>query len=353
MDKKGISIEVKVGIFVFIGLIVLGYMTLKLEKFKLKAAQGYEIEALFDSSSGLVVNSPIQIAGIEVGRVKDIQLVGNQAKVTMTLLKGIRIYSDARAVLRTQGVLGDKYIEIYPGSEKVPPLLAGGVIRETRSTIELDHLLAKAIPAMDDIRSVTKTLSEVIGTDEGKNNLKETFFNIRKTTEDIRSMTVGLSRGEGTMGKLIRDDALYQDMRTTMTGLKDTVNHIQEGRGSIGKFIKDEEFYDQTKKTMASLEKVANKIDTGQGTLGKLVNDDSLYKEAKETMASLNKTAANLNQTTQKINQGEGTLGKLVNDDSLYNETKYTLRSVTKATEGLSEQVPVSILGTIIGTIIK
>lgn len=104
---------------------------------------------------------------------------------------------------------------------------------------------------------------------------------------------------------------------------------------------------------MSSLEKVANKIDSGEGTLGKLVNDDTLYKEAKDTMANLNKTAVNLNQTTQKINQGEGTLGKLVNDDSLYKETKYTLRSVTKATEGLSEQVPVSILGTIIGTVLK
>src|SRR4030042_5388068 len=346
MEKKGVSTEVKVGIFVFIGLIILGYMTLRLEKFKLKSTEGYEIAALFESASGLVVSSPVQIAGIEVGRVKDIRLTGNQAKVTMTIRKEILIYSNAQAVLRTQGVLGDKYIEIFPGSEQAPRLLAGGVINYTRSHIELDHLLAKALPAMDDIRSVTKTLSEVIGTEDGKNNIKETFFNIKKTTEDIRNMAVGLSRGEGTMGKLIRDDTLYQDMRTTMTGLKDTVTQINEGKGSLGKLIKDQDFYDETKKTLTSLQKGAEKIDSGEGTLGKLVNDDSLYKEAQENMA-------NLNQTTQQTNQGEGTLGKLVNDDSLHKEIKYTLRSVTKATEGLSEQVPVSILGTIIGTIIK
>jgi phospholipid/cholesterol/gamma-HCH transport system substrate-binding protein len=64
-------------------------------------------------------------------------------------------------------------------------------------------------------------------------------------------------------------------------------------------------------------------------------------------------TLANLNQATQKINQGEGTLGKLVNDEGLYKEAKYAIRSVTKATEGFQEQVPVSIFGTIIGTIIK
>jgi phospholipid/cholesterol/gamma-HCH transport system substrate-binding protein len=353
MEKKGIGIEVKVGMFVFIGLVILGYMALRVNKAKFKTVEGYQLTVLFDSVSGLGKNSPVQVAGIEVGRVTNITLKDGRAEVTMIIRKGVPVYADAQAAIKSQGVLGDKFIEITPGKASAQLLKGGGLISRSRSTVELDDILAKASPAMEDISKITKNLGDVLGTEEGKNNLKETFFNIKKTTEDIRSITTGLSEGEGTMGKLIRDDALYRDMRTTMTGLKDTVTRIQEGRGSIGKFINDEEFYDQTRRTMSSLEKVANKIDSGEGTLGKLVNDDTLYNEAKDTMANLNKTAVNLNQTTQKINQGEGTLGKLVNDDSLYKETKYTLRSVTKATEGLQEQVPVSILGTIIGTIIK
>jgi phospholipid/cholesterol/gamma-HCH transport system substrate-binding protein len=346
MKKQGIGMEVKVGIFVLIGLAVLGYMTLRVERHQLKTVDGFEIAAFFDSVSGLVKNSPVQIAGIEVGRVKDIALIGNRAKVTMTVRKGIQVHGDAQAVLRTQGVLGDKYVEIFPGSEKAPLLAAGGVIGETRSTIELDHLLAKALPAMDNIKSVTQSLNEVLGTDEGKNNLKETFANVRKTTEDVRSITLGLTQGEGTVGKLIKDDTLYRDMQATVSGLKDTVTHIQEGHGTLGKFLKDDELYLETQKTLNSLQKVAGKIESGEGTLGKLVNDETLYKEAKETIA-------NLNQASQRINDGQGTLGKLLNDESLYKETKYAIRSVTKATEGLQEQVPVSIMGTIIGTIIK
>ena len=346
MEKRGVGTEVKVGIFVFLGLIVLGYMTLKVEKFKLTTAEGYEIAAFFDSASGLVKGSAVQIAGIEVGRVKDIRLTGKQARITMTVRKEIPVYSDAQASLKTLGVLGDTYVEINPGSDKTPRLLAGGVIRETLSPIELGQILAKAMPVVDDIRSVTKTLSEVIGTEAGKTDLKGTFANFNKATDDIRSMAAGLSRGEGTMGKLIRDDTLYKDMRITVTGLKDTMAQINEGKGTLGKLIKDQDFYDETKKTLTSLQKVAGKIESGEGSLGKLINDDSLYKEAKETIASLN-------QTANKINRGEGTIGKLINDDSLHKEIKYTLRSVTKATEGLSEQVPVSILGTIIGTIIK
>ncbi|HBD10362.1 MAG TPA: mammalian cell entry protein [Syntrophobacteraceae bacterium] len=346
MENRGVSTEVKVGIFVFLGLIVLGYMTLRVEKFKLSTSEGYEIAALFDSASGLVVNSPVQIAGIEVGRVKNIRLTGQQARITMTIRKDIPVFSNAQATLKTQGVLGDKYVEINPGSEKMPRLATGGVIRDTLTPVELDNLLAKAMPVVDDIRSVTKTLSEVIGTETGKKELKGTFANISQATDDIRSMTGRITRGEGTIGKLVYDDTLYKDMRITMTGLKDTMTQINEGKGTLGKLIKDQDFYDETKKTLTSLQKVAEKIDSGEGTLGKLVNDDSLYKEAKETIA-------NLNQASNKINQGEGTIGKLINDDSLHKEVKSTLRSVTKAAEGFSEQVPVSIFGTIIGTIIK
>ena len=346
MEKRGIGMEVKVGVFVLIGLVVLGYMTLKVERRSLKTVEGYEIAAVFDSVSGLVKNSEIQIAGIEVGRVKDIRLEGSQAKVILTLKKGIQIYSDARAVLRTQGVLGDKYVEIMPGTDKAPKLVAGGVINNTRSTIELDHLLAKAIPAMDNIQSVTQSLNEVLGTEEGKNNLRDTFTNVRKTTEDVRSITLGLTQGEGTIGKLIKDDHLYRDLLVTVSGLKETVGHIKEGQGSLGKFLKDETLYQDTQKTMISLQKVAGKIEAGEGTLGKLVNDETLYKEAKETLA-------NLNQATQKINEGQGTLGKLVNDETLYKEAKYTLRTVNKAMEGFNEQIPVSIFGTLIGTFIK
>lgn len=346
MEKRGIGLEVKVGIFVLIGLIVLGYMTLKVERRSLKTVEGYEVAALFDSASGLVKNSGVQIAGIEVGRVKDIALHNNQAKVTMTIKKGVQIYGDAKAVLRTQGVLGDKYVEIMPGTDKSPKLAAGATIADTRSTIELDHLLAKALPAMDNIQSVTQSLNEVLGTEEGKNNLKETFTNVRKTTEDVRQITLGIVQGEGTIGKLVKDDRLYKDMLITVAGLKDTVGDMRAGQGSLGKFLKDETLYQDTQKTMMSLQKVANKIEAGEGTLGKLVNDETLYKDAKETLA-------NLNQATQKINDGQGTLGKLVNDESLYKEAKYTMRTVNKAMEGFNEQIPVSIFGTLLGTFIK
>jgi phospholipid/cholesterol/gamma-HCH transport system substrate-binding protein len=110
MEKRGVGIEVKVGIFVFIGLAVLAYMTLRVNKTKFQTVEGYDLTVFFDSVSGLVKNSLVQIAGIEVGRVKDIALKDGRAQVTMTIRKGVPVYEDAQAIIKSQGVLGDKFI---------------------------------------------------------------------------------------------------------------------------------------------------------------------------------------------------------------------------------------------------
>ena len=80
--------------------------------------------------------------------------------------------------------------------------------------------------------------------------------------------------------------------------------------------------------------------------MGKLMTDDALYDQAKGAVESLNKVA-------QKIEKGEGTIGKLVNDETLYAETKKALKGITKATEGIQEQIPISTLGVVIGTVVR
>ena len=76
------------------------------------------------------------------------------------------------------------------------------------------------------------------------------------------------------------------------------------------------------------------------------MTDDALYDQAKGAVESLNKVA-------QKIEKGEGTIGKLVNDETLYAETKKALKGITKATEGIQEQIPISTLGVVIGTVVR
>lgn len=141
---KKYSQETIVGIFVVVGLLCIGYMTIKLGKVSIFVDNHYSLYASFASVSGLRVDSPIEIGGIEVGRVE--ALIIDQEKqvavVKLKIEKGIRIYDDAGASIKTAGLIGDKLIKIDPGGagELLEP---GGAITETNSPMDIEELISK------------------------------------------------------------------------------------------------------------------------------------------------------------------------------------------------------------------
>ncbi len=318
MDRKGFGPEIKVGIFVLIGLIVLGYMSIRLGKIDLGREKGYHVSAVFDSVSGLVKDSPVEMAGIEIGRVKDVTLTNGKANVDMLISPRVKIKKDAEAMVRTKGVLGDKFIEIMQGKEE-PVIPPHGTIAKTISAADLDQLLVKVGPAIDDIQAVATGLNEFVGDKATQDNFKTLMSDLRDASASFKSISQDVNAGKGTLGKLIKDETLYVKAEETMSTLEETVN---------------------------TLGNVAKKVEKGEGTLGKLVSDESLYNKTKDAVDTLYNVA-------QKVDKGEGTLGKLINDPSLYDETKKAVKSVTKATAGIQEQVPVTVLGTVVGTVLR
>jgi phospholipid/cholesterol/gamma-HCH transport system substrate-binding protein len=141
---KRFNLELSVGIFIIIGIICLGYLSIKLGKMEILGGRGYEIYGLFADSGGLKTGSAIVIAGVEVGRVKSITLENYQARVVMDLAPGIKIQDDAIASIKTKGLIGEKFIEITPGgSERL--IQAGGQIRETQPAVDLEGLISKFV----------------------------------------------------------------------------------------------------------------------------------------------------------------------------------------------------------------
>ncbi len=118
------SIELIVGLFIIIGVICMGYISIKLGKVNLFSNDHYTITADFTSVSGLKKDTNVEIAGVTVGTIKDIRLKDYQAVVEMDIRKGIEIQDDAIASIRTKGLLGEQYIEILPGASDV--VLADG-----------------------------------------------------------------------------------------------------------------------------------------------------------------------------------------------------------------------------------
>jgi phospholipid/cholesterol/gamma-HCH transport system substrate-binding protein len=143
---KKYSMETIVGIFVFIGLLCIGYMTIKLGKIPIFGGDYYLLHARFSSVSGLRVDSPVEIDGIEVGRVEQLKIDQDKqmAVVTLRIEKGFKVYEDATASIKTSGLIGDKFIKIDPGGGG-DILKPDGTITETNSPIDVEDLISKYV----------------------------------------------------------------------------------------------------------------------------------------------------------------------------------------------------------------
>ena len=135
--------ETKVGIFVTLGFIVLAVMTVTVGKFHLGKEAGYRVYVLFESAAGVVQNSPVRIAGVHVGKVERISLEQGRAKVALRIPPDVQIYEDAKAYLRSEGLLGERYVEIFPGSEEKPRLREEGLIQQGAPPASIEMVLSR------------------------------------------------------------------------------------------------------------------------------------------------------------------------------------------------------------------
>ena len=126
-----ISTEAKVGLFVLVAFIILGYMSFRVGEHGFGLKKGYLVNVVFDNATGLARDASVQIAGVEVGRVEEISLRNGKALVTMRMLPSVKLEKDVEAKIKSYGILGDKYVDIVPGTEGKAYIAAGGDITRT------------------------------------------------------------------------------------------------------------------------------------------------------------------------------------------------------------------------------
>jgi phospholipid/cholesterol/gamma-HCH transport system substrate-binding protein len=139
-----INIETAVGIFIIIGLACMAYLAVKLGDINLFGTEQYVLKARFSNISGLKEGSTVEIAGVKVGKVSKISLDNYQAFVELLINPGIKIQEDAIASIRTQGIIGDKYVKISPGGAE-DYIKPQGVLTETESSVDIEELVSKYI----------------------------------------------------------------------------------------------------------------------------------------------------------------------------------------------------------------
>ena len=138
------TMETTVGIFLVIGLLLIGYMTVNLGHVSLLGDNAYPLSARFTSVTGLRAGSPVYMLGIEVGRVGRLTMdqKSQKAAVEVRIQNGVKIYDDAIASIKTEGLIGDMYLSIDPGGAGTL-LKPGGTITETQPAVDITDLVSK------------------------------------------------------------------------------------------------------------------------------------------------------------------------------------------------------------------
>jgi len=142
---RTLDTEVAVGMLLLVGVVLLVYISLHLGQMNFGRAQGYTVQAEFSNAGGLQDGAVVELAGVKIGRVATVTLTDMyRARVTLELLPAISLQEDARAAIKSKGLIGERYVEIAPGKASTQ-LTSGGTIRETEAPVDIQEVITKFI----------------------------------------------------------------------------------------------------------------------------------------------------------------------------------------------------------------
>lgn len=293
--------ELRVIGLVVIGVLLLAYGVYRVGRIFDVFADRYELVTLLPSVAGLREGATVALAGQQIGQVETIEFIpmqekrdSNHLKVTLMVADRVReqIRRDSRIVIRPQGLLGDKYIDIQPGSLGAPILAQGDTIL-AESSLDMEQFLARASQAMDEVVLVV---------------------------QDLGKITQPLARGEGTMGQLLHDEQLYASMVSATGEMRTLLASINRGDGALGQMVRDPALYQRMVSAMTRIDSLGGAILHGRGSLSMLIRSDSLYRGLVGTARNADAAAGQLSAMLQQFNRADGTLNKMMTDPRLYDE---------------------------------
>ncbi|MBU2228519.1 MAG: MCE family protein [Proteobacteria bacterium] len=309
-----VSSEAKVGLFVLVGLIILGYMSFQVGKQTFGLKRGYTLDVVFENAAGLDKDASVQIAGVEVGRVESISLKEGKALVRLRITPGVKLEHDAIAAIKTHGILGEKYVELHPGTRGAAFLGPGEQISRTERQTDIDRMLNQLSLITEDVRGVTSSLNRVLAGKEGEEAISKILTNTRDLTRNLNDVVV--SNQDALRAAIENTRQLTGNLNKVVTQNDEKVGQVMDSLKAASK---------EMEKSFASLTEIADGVNRGEGTLGQLVKD-------KTTAEKLNKALTSLQEVTEKINEGRGSIGKLINDDE-------TVRNLNEGLTGLNRYV--------------
>jgi len=309
-----ITTEIKVGLFVIGGLLLLISMTATVGKWSFRRDKGYLLSVKLDSAAGVLKDTPVKVLGVTKGRVESLGLEGNKALVTVRLPRDLILPEDSLVYVRSEGLLGERYLEVKPGSPDRPAVKDGGELLQGAPPADLDQLFAELSSVAAGIKNLTQIITQTggDGTGEGqqKGGLSSIISNLEATSRSLKNVAQGLERGEGTLGKLITDETVYNELKKTLSDIGVALETIGGSEGTLAKLLRDDEIYNELQEVITRINGIIKKTEKGEGVLGKLLMDNKIYGEEPAEQVGTPSIAAEADTSVPLAALG-GMLGKI------------------------------------------
>ena len=363
--------QLRVGIFVFVALALLGFFILNATGEFNPFEEKLTLKARFTNADGLREGAEVQLAGVHIGKVTEVRFLPpdspEEAKIeaVMSVDKELdgqptneRIRSDSTAQLVATSVLGnDKMINITPGTQDAEPVKEFHVL-DSNAAISINQLTQTGNDLLQQINKLAIPTNEILNkANQGEGTLgslindESLYRNLDQSIKETKLLVEKIRAGDGSAGKFVNDPELYNNLNSTVASLEAISANLKEGKGTAGKFLNDEAVYNESKAMISDLRKalkdvepslkrldqisqdlesIANDLNQGKGTAGKFLKDEQLYEDARKAIASLNSMTSKLDGVLGDAQGGKGTFGKLLTDETLYNNLNRTMSNVNQ-----------------------
>ncbi|MBP9147038.1 MAG: MCE family protein [Thermoanaerobaculia bacterium] len=312
---------VKVGIFMTACLVLLGWLILRVEDWRLWGPKGTRVDAVFDSIVGLDDKAAVRLAGVRVGRVDGIRLEGRRARVSLLLDQPIAFVEGSYAVIANQGLLGDKFIELRLGAEGAALLPADAVL-PGKTPVSFDDAMAKIDGIADSIQGFfgggagAGGPGGAGGTGGAGGGISVLIESVRATSDELRALIAeNRANVSGTMANFER---FSETLARELPRITEQIAHVlaqmegvlAENRGTLKDSMANiKDLTERVQTSVDNLNVITTKIASGEGTIGKLVASPEAHDQLMSALGSVEEGVSALGDTLGRVNDLELHLG--------------------------------------------
>jgi phospholipid/cholesterol/gamma-HCH transport system substrate-binding protein len=301
------SSAAKVGIFMLIILAILGYFILRIEDIHIRRGGGQrEVTAIFDSVAGLDDKSKVRVAGVPKGKVTKIRLrpEDGKAEVTMEIDRDVPLHRNAFARVANLGLLGEKYVELEPGT-KSSPLIPEDQKVELRGTqpASIDDVTNQVSAIAADVKAITASLRSTVAGPEGQQRLREVMENMRQITAQVRDLVA--ANRTNVDATLVNARQLTAELRTTIPRLAESIEKVANSlSGTVNENRQEmRQVVENLRKLSTDLNAISGQIRSGEGTVGKLLYSDEAHARLSTALTAVESGVIELRTTLGRANR--------------------------------------------------